>query len=318
MLLINKKTIEAIAEPVEMIKTVEKAFTAFGKGEYVMPERFGFEHQGKTVLFMPCFTQDIFGAKTLTIVPENREKGLPSIDGLVLLNHIETGEPLCLLDAKGITAWRTGATGALAASLLSDKNADSLGIVGCGVQGFYQALCICAIRRIKRINLYDINNTGDFADRLHAHYPAAEIERCGDTAELVRKSSIVVTTTFSEDPVLPDNAELLRGRCFIAVGSYKPHVRELPDSVFSLVNNVYVDLMHACDESGDLISPMKRGLLKKDNIKLLHSLIASPIAIGPGETSVFKTVGMALVDIFAARYFYNKALEKGQGTNLEM
>ena len=318
MLFINRKTIETIAVPLEMIKTVESAFIALGKGEYVMPLRYGFEHEGKTVLFMPCFTRDIFGAKTLTLVPENRQKGLPSIDGLVMLNHHETGEPLALLDAKGITAWRTGATGALGAKLLSKQTADSLGIVGCGVQGFYQALCICAIRNIKRINLYDIGSTDDFAARLKAHYPQAAIERCADTTELTRKSDIVVTTTFSDDPVLPDDAALLKGKCFIAVGSYKPHVRELPDSVFSLVSDVYVDLMHACEESGDLIIPMNKGLLKKDRIKLLHTLIESPVTIAPGETTVFKTVGMALNDIFAARYIYNKAVEKGHGVNLEM
>ena len=318
MLFINRKSIEAIAEPLEVVKTVENAFIAFGSGEYDMPARFGYEHHDKTILFMPCFIKDIFGAKTLTIVPENRQKGLPSIDGFVILNHGETGEPLGLLDAKSITAWRTGATGALAAGFLSSKNADRLGIVGCGVQGFYQALCICAIRNIKKINLYDIGDTADFANRLKARCPGVEIRRCKDTAELVAESDIVVTTTFSDDPVLPDDAGLLRGKCFIAVGSYKPHVRELPDSVFSLARDVYVDLMHACDESGDLISPMNRGLLKKENIKLLHDLIKFPITIEPGETTIFKTVGMALVDIFAARYFYNKALEKGHGISLEM
>ena len=318
MLFINRKTIEALAKPIEIIKTVEDAFITLGKGEYIMPNRFVFEHQGKTLIFMPCFTQDIFGAKTLTLVPENRQRGLPSIDGLVLLNNNETGEPIALIDAKGITAWRTGATGALGARYLSDKNAESLGIVGCGVQGFYQALCICAIRNIKKINMYDIANTNDFAAKLKAYYPEAIIERCGDTAELVKKSDIIVTTTFSEEPVLPDDAALLRGKCYIAVGSYKPHIRELPDSVISLVSNVYVDLMHACEESGDLIIPINKGLLKKEKIKLLHSLIESPVTIKSGETTMFKTVGMALNDIFAAKYFYRKALEKGYGTNLEM
>jgi ornithine cyclodeaminase/alanine dehydrogenase len=319
MLFINRKTIEAIAEPLEMIKTVKSAFIAFGKGEYVMPERFGFEHEGKTVLFMPCFIKDMFGAKTLTLVPENRLKGLPAIDGLVILNHGETGEPLAILDGKGITAWRTGATGALAADLLSDKNSSRLGIIGCGVQGFYQALCICAIRKIKEINLYDkFSDTKDFAGKLRAHYPEAAIESCGETTELLEKSDIVVTTTFSENPVFPDDAALLRGKCYIAVGSYKPHIRELPDSVFSLSGDVYVDLMHACDESGDLISPMQRGLLKKERIKLLHGLMESPVKIGPDDTTVFKTVGMALNDIFAARYFYNTAMEKGLGVSLEM
>jgi len=318
MLFINGKTIEAIAEPGEVIKTVETAFVALGKGEYTLPERVGFEYEGKTVLFMPCFTPEIFGAKTLTIVPENRKRGLPSIDGLVMLNHHETGEPLALLDAKSITAWRTGATGALGVKYLSDMNAESLGIVGCGVQGFYQVLCINAIRNIKRIFLFDIGDTAGFAEKLKARCPGATIERCNNTAELTEKSDIIVTTTFSDDPVLPDDAALLKGKCFIAVGSYKPHVREFPDSVFSLAGDVYVDLMHACEESGEIIIPMKKGLLKKEQIKLLHTLIGSPTAHEPGKTTVFKTVGMALNDIYAGRYFYDKALEKGQGVTLEM
>ena len=66
--------------------------------------------------------------------------------------------------------------------------------------------------------------------------------------ELVRNSDIICTTTPSTTPVLPDDKELLRGKCIIAIGSYMPEMREIPDAVLDLVDNVYIELPYACEE----------------------------------------------------------------------
>jgi len=320
MLVLDGKTIEGMVDPKEMVNMAEAAFRIFKRGSFTMPERYGVEKDGRTLLYMPCFTEEFFGTKILTLIPENRQRGLPSIDGMVILNDKDTGEQLAVMDGKSITAWRTAAVGAFGASRLAYAGAECVGIVGCGVQGMHQAVCICAVRGIKRVALYDkYKDLSLVESELKKLLPAGtECVKCASAAELLRCSDIVVTTTFSNEPVLPDDAALLKGKCYIAVGSYKPYMHELPDGLFSLADRVYVDLMHACEESGDIITPLERGLLRKDDIHLIHELLEGGSAPQPGATAVFKTVGMALMDIYAAGFFYKKALELGIGQRAEL
>lgn len=91
--------------------------------------------------------------------------------------------------------------------------------------------------------------------------------------ELVRNSDIICTTTPSTTPVLPDDKELLRGKCIIAIGSYMPEMKS--DAVLDLVDNVYIELPYACEESGDLSQPLASGKLTKDRIKLMHEYLIS-------------------------------------------
>lgn len=318
MKLINKEMIDTIVNPAGMVDAVEKAFHLFGEKAFIMPERFGVENDGMTFLYMPCFTESICGTKMLTLVPENRDRGLPSIDGLVVLNNRKTGQSEALLDGKSVTAWRTGATGALAAKTFSKEDASSLGIVGCGVQGFYQGVCISAVRDIEKIMIFDKFKSKealeDFAAMLKKECPSVKkVVICKDAEELLAESRIVVTTTFATEPVLPEKPELLKGKCYIAVGSYKPYMQELPDSLFELTKEVYVDLMYACEESGDLSKRIESGLLHEEDVKCLHQVLDGSVKPSGDDTVVFKTVGMALVDMVAAEYLYQQAEALGKG-----
>lgn len=322
MIVLNRETIEELLLPGKMIEAVKRAFRAYGQGMFTMPERFGFEKDGKTLLYMPCFTEQVFGTKMLTLVPENRERGLPAIDGMVVLNDLQTGQVRALLDGKSVTAWRTGATGAVAAEKFSSPDAEALGIVGCGVQGFHQAACIGAVRKIRRLYLLDTYKTAEeleiFGRKLKAYCPELEeVVVCADSRELLRGSDIVATTTFSTEPVLAEDAELLKGKCYIAVGSYKPYMRELPDALFTVTDEVYVDLPYACEESGDLSVRIEKGMIREEEVQPLHQVLDAEILWREGKTVLFKTVGMALVDICAAEYLASKAAEERKGVSIE-
>lgn len=323
MRVIGQSAINELITPPDMVSTVRKAFHIYGKSKYVMPERFGFEHDGVTLLYMPCFTEDICGTKMLTLVPENRTRNLPAIDGAVLLNDRTTGTVRALLDGKSITAWRTGATGALAVSELAPADAQNLGIVGCGVQGFFQGRCICTVRDIRRIYLFDKFKSVDalavYAKDLKKVCPSVEeVILCSSAEQMLSGSDIVVTTTFSTEPVLPEDEKLLRGKTYIAVGSYKPYMKELPDTLFSIADAVYADIPYACEESGDLSARLESGLLRRENVHLLHEILDGQMRKPQYGTTVFKTVGMALVDIVTAEYIYMTALQKGVGTEVEL
>jgi len=90
-----------------------------------------------------------------------------------------------------------------------------------------------------------------------------------------------------------------------------PEMREIPDAVLDLVDNVYIELPYACEESGDLSQPLASGKLTKDRIKLMHEyLVSGEKEIKEGQTTYFKSVGMGLFDVCIAQKLYEVAKEK--------
>ncbi|HJA42467.1 ornithine cyclodeaminase family protein [Mordavella massiliensis] len=316
MIFLGKEEVEKLVDPNEIMDQIEEAYRIFGADAYYMPPRPVIEHENKTLIYMPCFTEDIIGTKMLTIFPENAKLGLPSLDGLVILNDRTTGAPLAIMDGQAVTAWRTGAVGGVGIRHLSRKDARTVGIVGAGAQGFHQAVYACAARNIETVYIWNHSNRDltDFMARLKKTIadPAVEVVQCKTVEELVKASDIICTATPSEEPVLPNDRELLEGKCIIAIGSYTPQMREIPDVIWDLVDNVYIELPYACEESGDLSQPLAEGRLTMDRVVLMDKFLAS----GADEdeiakkTTYFKSVGMGLFDVCVAQKLLEKAKER--------
>ena len=304
MIVLSKEQIEEMVDPDQMMDQIEEAYRIYGSGEFYMPPRPTVEHENKQLMYMPCYTKDIIGTKILSIFPENSKLGLPSIDGIVLLNDYTTGAPLAVMDGQSVTAWRTGAVGGVGIRHLSRKDCRTVGIIGAGMQGFHQAVYACAARDIHTVYVFNHSDRDltDYLERLKKAIDKEDVKvvQCKAVEELVRNSDIICTTTPSTTPVLPDDKELLRGKCIIAIGSYMPEMREIPDAVLDLVDNVYIELPYACEESGDLSQPLASGKLTKDRIKLMHEyLVSGEKEIKEGQTTYFKSVGMGLFDLLS-------------------
>lgn len=315
MIVLSRKEIEELMNLNEMMDQIEEAYRIFGTGEYYMPPRPSVEHENKTLMYMPCYTKDVIGTKILSIFPENAALGLPSIDGVVLLNDPVTGTPVAVLDGQAVTAYRTGAVGGVGIRHLSGNDCHTVGIVGAGVQGFHLALYACAAREIHTVYIYNHSSRDltEYLDRLEKTIdnPAVKVVQCKTVEELVRKSEIICTATPAKEPVLPDDKALLVGKCIIAVGSYTPQMREIPDAVWDLVDKVYIELPYACEESGDLSQPLAEGRLTQDKIVLMDQYLASGAREGVSkETTYFKSVGMGLFDVCIAQKLLEKAKER--------
>ncbi|MGI6685575.1 MAG: ornithine cyclodeaminase family protein [Bacillota bacterium] len=325
MLFLNEKEIKSAVTLNEMMDAIEEALSIFRSGEFYMPERFNVEYKNKNLLYMPCITQDIIGTKMLTLFSENQVKKLPLIYGLMMLNDYETGKPLAILDAQALTALRTGAVGGVGMQHFAYPDSETVGVVGCGVQGFHQILYACDLRPIKHIYLYDAFNKdlSDYINRLQQALAPKnpEITVTSDTTELLNKSQIVITTSPATEPVLPNRPELLEGKCFIAIGSWKPNMREIPDAIWQVVNHVYTELPYACEESGDLSQPLADGILTMDRVKYMGDYLARKAAgetIPLEKTRYFKSVGMGLFDLQTANLIYKKALSTGIGQKVTL
>lgn len=321
MLFLNAHTIMNALAFDEVMDSVEEALRIYERREFVMPDRLAVNCGGdNSLLLMPCVAKGSIAAKILTFFPGNSVRNRPVIDGVVILSDQSTGEILALMDGKAVTAMRTGAVTGVSIRHLARKDAQSVGLVGCGAQGYYQLMYACTARNIRRITLFDISYAAipPFIERLRKTLPGIAIETAESAQELAKVSDIVIAATTAREPVFPDDPELFKGRHCVAIGSFQPDVREYPDAIFSLVEKVWMDTHYASEESGELLVPLREGNLKEEQLETLGHFIQSgrEPERGPYGTTFFKSVGMALFDLTAAQLAYMNAVRKGLGTEL--
>ena len=115
------------------------------------PARTQLEWEDGTLLTMPALAEAVFGIKLVCVIPGNAARGLPVTNGLMVLSDRHTGAPLALLNAAALTAQRTGAIGALGVKYMTPADTASVGIIGAGVQGAWQAIFACAVRPIREV-----------------------------------------------------------------------------------------------------------------------------------------------------------------------
>lgn len=321
MLYLNEQQVLRALTYENTMSAVAQALRIQEGGDFSMPERLSADCGGGNMLIlMPASAAGSVSTKILTLFPDNRAHDLPVIQGLVLLCDQQSGEFLALMDGKTVTSMRTAAVTGLSIRYLAKPGTSSVGLVGCGAQGLYQLAFACAVRDIDRITLYDIKRQvlPSFAERLAESIPEIEIRFAESTTELVSASDIVITATTARTPVFEDQPSLFVGKHFVAIGSFQPEVREYPDALFRQVAEVWVDTLYACEESGELMIPLQRGLLREEQVRPLGRLLdgQEEPAPGPTGTTFFKTVGMALFDLTTARLIYDRAGELGIGTQL--
>jgi ornithine cyclodeaminase len=324
MLFLNEKDILNAVTLEEVMEAVESALLLYERREFHMPLRMHVDYRGDTLLSMPAFTPGAFGTKLVSLFPRNVQKSIPVLKGVMILNDGETGEPLALLNAAVLTALRTGAVGGVGVKYLAPGDVKTLGVVGAGVQGFHQAWFASGVRSFSRVFVYDTDETRNraFIKKLSAKRPGMHIHAAETVETLVRESDVIITATNAVEPVLPDDGDLLKGKHVVAIGSYKPGMRELPEALYRArgLETVYVDTEHALEESGDLVIPLKNKWITGEQVLTLGKLIEQ-VREGKEtrhETSVFKSVGMALFDLMVSNTIYRKAVDRNLGIEIEL
>jgi len=318
MLVLDSAQMTSLLSFQQVIAAVEESMIAYENGEAMVPKRMHLDNEKNTLLCMPSWSSRYFGTKLVTVMPGNKEKGLPVTNGTMLLNDAETGVPLAILQASKLTALRTGALGAIGIKYMTPSDVSSIGIIGCGVQGIHQAVFSCAVRNISTIHYLYRSHEG--ASRLIAfvknYFPDVVMERSDTADELLGKTNIIVVATTSSEPVLSDDENKLRSKHFISIGSYKPSMQELPDAVYRLAGKLFIDSEFARLETGDAINPVKKGLLKEESIFTIGKLITRKVIVDVNKTTVYKSAGMALFDLFVAQAMYEQAVKMKIGTEV--
>lgn len=299
----------------EVIELMRELFAEVGRNQVVLPERtvIDLPNDG-TVLFMPAYVPNVggIGVKIVSVFPHNLEKGIPTVNAQVLLTDPETGRIMAIMDGTMITALRTAAVSALATDLLAVKGAERLGVLGAGVQARAHINALLRIRKIRQILIYSLEfeKSESLAREFDRSTSSSFVCRGVRSAEeVVIHSDIIVTATTSHAPVLHGN--LLRDGTHInAIGSFKPHTREVDDETIQR-SRIFVDLRAAAlKEAGDLLIPMSNGVISESDI--VADLGELVLAVRPGrqndkEITFFKSVGLAVEDIIVAKRIFDRA-----------
>ncbi len=320
MLALNDRDIAKSVDINELVNAMEESFRIYKSGDYLMPDRMHVNTGDNTLLLMPCFAGNSFSTKLVSVFPGNSSQSLPVIQGTMVLNNGETGEPLALLNGPKLTAMRTAAVGSVAIRYLAPENPEVLGLIGVGMQGLHQALFACSQRPFKKILTYarKKESLDHFKNEFEQLLEEITIIQAESVEQLVNESQVIITSTTSHEPVLPENETLLQNKCFIGVGSFKPTMREFSAALYKSVRQVFVDTEFAVKESGDLAVPLQHGWIEKEQIVLFSDLIAGKVKLEPAASRCFKSVGMALFDLLAAELIYKNARKKGIGTLIEL
>lgn len=319
MLIINQKDIEKAVNVQELLKAIESTFLIQEENDFYMPDRSHLTYKNNSLLLMPCFRKDFFSTKLVSVFQENKIHNKPAIYGSVLLNCGESGEPLALINGSKLTALRTGAVGALGILYTTPTKASSIGLFGAGVQGYHQVLFACAVRNIKKVGIYDPANENMevFIKKLEKLLPHIKFEKNDDAGQLLHHSEIIIAATNAENPVIPNDESLIKGKHFIGIGSFKPTMQEISSSVFKNIDQLFIDTPHAIHESGDLVYPTENRMISLSQIFTLGKLINKTVQLSENETTFFKSVGMALFDLEVANLIYRNCKEKNIGTEVE-
>ena len=297
-LFFNEEQVREHLRMADLIPAMEKALIDFSKGKVTQPVRsiVQVDPPGGFLGLMPALTPHGLGLKAVTFYPSNAERGIPTHMATIFLVDPETGTPLAIMDGRLITEMRTAAVSAAATKLLAAPESKILAILGSGVQARSHVEALRLVRRFKEIRVWS-------PTREHAKQFAEEIGATAVSAEeAVRGADVVVTVTNSKTPVL--KGSWLKSGCHVnAIGACRPDWRELDDDAMS--NVVFVDSREgALKESGDLI--LSGGKIYAE----LGEALAGKIPSRANETTIFKSLGMAVEDIAAAILVYRAVTEE--------
>lgn len=262
-----------------------------------------------TLLLMPAWnpSKDA-GVKVVTVSPENRQFDLPSIQGTYIYLDAEKGTLKAILEAKSLTTKRTAATSALASTFLSKKDASSLLMVGTGALSINLIKAHTSVRPIERVYVWGRNMNKAEAICREFKNETFSIEAIEHIKDKISEVDIISCATLSKTPLIHGD-NLLPGQHVDLVGAYRADMREADNETISK-SSVYVDTYEGgLKESGDIVIPIQKGVITKNDIKAdLFELCSDKKSgrISDKEITVFKSVGHALEDLIAAKYYYNK------------
>jgi ornithine cyclodeaminase/alanine dehydrogenase len=319
LLYLSRADVEAVGvEMPEIIQALEVAFAQHGQGLVEMPPKPGVHARPDAFIHaMPCYIPgpEAIGIKWVAGYPDNPQRGLPYISGLIVLNDADTGLPLAVMDCTWITAKRTGAATALAAKHLARPGAQAVGVLGCGVQGRSNVEALRVLFPVQRVMAYDrdLHNALRYASDLEEKW-GLDVQVVEEPRQAVSGCDIVVTA----GPILrTPHATIKAG--WLDAGAFASLVDF--DSYWDRAALAEVDKF-CTDDVPQLEHYQQVGYFQ--DIPPIHASLGQlvtgqkPGRQAPAERTMTANLGLALDDMATAPLVYRRAVERGIGMWLSL
>ena len=259
-----------------------------------------------TLLIMPAWQPGRYlGIKTVNIGPGNAARGLPGLFSSYTLFDAQTGVPLASIDGNEITARRTAAASALAASKVARPNSRKLLVVGAGrVASLLPQAYRTLFPSLDEVLVWARRPEQALSFALRLMDEGFNAQAMPNLASAVAQADIIACATLATAPLI-HGAWLAPGSHLDLIGSFSPGMREADDDCFARAS-LWVDSEEALSKSGDLLHPLKSGVIKGSDVRgtLADLCRQAPTRAGSKERTVFKSVGSALEDLAAAILVY--------------
>ncbi len=295
--ILDHDAVLAAVDPSAAIARVREAFVRHHAGLWTMPPKIYLPSPPHgDFRAMPALGDGLALLKWVTSFPANPARGLPTVTGVICLSDAETGEPLMLLDARSVTALRTGAAAAVATLALAREGARTVGLVGCGLNGGWTGRLLAAAG-------YAAGVCTD-PDTAAARRVAGELGwDVGSLADALA-CDIVCCVTPGAEPIL-GAGDLRPGSHLNMLGADGPGKAEAtPAAVASCV--LFCDEWEQAAHGGELMGAVQAGLVARDRVTELGAVLAGDLPGRPGSESVtlFDSTGLAIQDlaVVAAAY----------------
>src|SRR6058998_3833411 len=315
-LLLTEKDVESLLRMEDALGAVEEGLGALGRGEATNRprQRVGTRETAVNVMLASWPARGIAGFKYYTA-------SRAGIRFWVHLFDLANGELVAVIQADRLGQQRTGAASGVATKYLARSDASTVGIVGTGWQAESQLEAVCAVRSIRRIRCYgrDKARREAFAKKM-ASLLGVTVDAAGWPEEAIREADIAIAATNAPRPVV--QGEWLRSGCHInAIGANRLETRELDDAAVRRCAFVATDsIEQAREESGDLVEPMKRGLITWDRVHEISEVVAGKVRgrTKADDITLFKSHGIAIEDVAVAALVYERARYRGIGRSVSL
>ena len=315
-LLLTETDVKGLLQMEDALRAVEEGFRAVGRGEATNRprQRVGTRETAINVMLASWPARGYAGFKDYTA-------SRAGIRFWVHLFDMTTGELVAVIQADRLGQQRTGAASGVAAKYLARSDASTVGIVGTGWQAESQLEAVCAVRSIRRIRCFgrDKAHRQAFAKKMSSVL-GVKVEVATSAEEAIRDADVAIAATNAPQSVI--HGDWLPAGCHInAIGANRLDTRELDDDAVRRCAFVATDsIEQAKEESGDLVEPMKRGLITWDRVHEISEVVAGKVRgrTNNDDITLFKSHGIAIEDLAAAALVYERARDRGIGKSISL
>jgi ornithine cyclodeaminase/alanine dehydrogenase len=326
MLHLTSHEVERALTMAGAISAIEQACKEQIAGDVIVGQRQNLWFPGGWIRLMPAamIASRIMGYKQfhlVTVSDPGDENASPEahVRYSITLFDMDSGAPLCAMDANHLTALRTGAAAGLATDRLARQDATHLAIIGSGAEARAQVEAVAAVRTIASARVFGRNadRRFRFAEEMGARLDI-EIAPADSAQEAVEGADIVIVATLTDGECALEGRWLERGQHVTSIGSTMPTQREIDPEVWQRATCTVVDTRSALTESGDAIAARDAGAMDEGSIVELSELVSGQAIgrTGPADLTLYKSVGTGLQDIAVAVAAYRHACDLGLGDEI--